>query len=1161
MRKSYLRSLGLLASLVACATAQAAVVFTDNFNSTSYPAGGTPAEFQAKGWTNLVIGSGLGTGTTQQQGGPVVPTMWGNGCSLEYLYMVKPVSCGDIISIDANCMRFEGYSYLEEIGFWDGADPGSYVAVATFSGIGHAQGTYATWWTPPVPAPLATLSYSATPADAGKYLIFRYGHGNSWSETADVTFSITPVTTPSLTVQPKDLVRTVGESASFVVGSLGCGLTYQWLKNGTNLPGANAETLTLNSVSQADAGTYGCLVANGNGSTNSQTVSLAIQPKVAGSASTSLGINFGDQAPWNPSVTVPAFGLHQSRWQDTPPGSEAGPINVSAQLFLLGAGQVSVDYSAKNTYSLATSLPTAGGEAQVTYGYLDDGGSGYYVNISGLTTSVGYANYVVRLIAATDQANNTNFMDVTLTDSGTGASQAIAYPPSTAIAGGTMALSASSTALTADSIMLMAPVGIGANQTRSTLAGIMITDKPVIAKQPQAPAGNVFSGGAFSLSADAFGVPPLAYQWQKNGTNLAGATTFSYARAGAVPADSGVYSLIVTNAYGTVSSLSSTVTVVSYFAPIIVQQPEARLGYVGGSVTFTVVADGGQLNYQWKKGAVPIANATNATLMLTGLTAGDVADYSVTVNNPTLTPTNSVAAHLTVAAIPTTGYVGAVLSDSPVAYWRLGESSGSKTAFDAYGGHDATYSGSMTLGVAGAITGDANTADNFTGGKAEVPYTSALNNPAGPFSVEFWAKPSDTGLLTPIASQDRTTGRAGFCFYQNNGGSSWYLDLGIPTSTSVNRFSGTTPATVGVWAYLVFTYDGTNGALYVNGNVESTGTVPYGTGFLPNTLAPFEIGIRNGNGLAYNGLVDDVAYYGQALTRTQVQKHYLAVNPMRIAMTPATGIVLNAKPDAAPVHGQNSGATWLATQSDGATTRSGVMQFDATVGNQIAVNGYAQLDSTNGTLCFWVRSAASAGSGSEAAMLLDRRDTGGGGSGTIIALKDDGTLFFQANPTGANPFSSAHTVNDGLWHHVAVTYGQNVGDNVTIYVDGIFSAQSGNAKAWWWPSATSLLLGKSRDTYWKMLNGSFDDVRSYNRILTDVEIAQVITGAVVDATALTLRLNFDAAPVSGYRLTTTPITGTIQNSGTVGSGYSDLGLSPCLYVPTGALKFFRAHVQ
>src|ERR1017187_6003279 len=93
---------------------------------------------------------------------------------------------------------------------------------------------------------------------------------------------------------------------------------------------------------------------------------------------------------------------------------------------------------------------------------------------------------------------------------------------------------------------------------------------PLISSQPSSISAN--AGGSAQLSATASGGLPLAYQWQK-GTNglyvkatntgdVSGATTNSLSFSSLVAGDGADYRLIVTNSYGSVTSLVATVTVI-----------------------------------------------------------------------------------------------------------------------------------------------------------------------------------------------------------------------------------------------------------------------------------------------------------------------------------------------------------------------------------------------------------------------------------------------------------------------------------------------------------------------------------------------------------------------------------------------------------------------
>lgn len=80
-----------------------------------------------------------------------------------------------------------------------------------------------------------------------------------------------------------------------------------------------------------------------------------------------------------------------------------------------------------------------------------------------------------------------------------------------------------------------------------------LTSQPL--SQPAAVGTNV------SLSVVAGGTPTLGYQWRFNGTNLPGATAATLSRNTITPAQAGNYTVVVTNASGSVTSAVATLTV------------------------------------------------------------------------------------------------------------------------------------------------------------------------------------------------------------------------------------------------------------------------------------------------------------------------------------------------------------------------------------------------------------------------------------------------------------------------------------------------------------------------------------------------------------------------------------------------------------------------
>ena len=122
---------------------------------------------------------------------------------------------------------------------------------------------------------------------------------------------------------------------------------------------------------------------------------------------------------------------------------------------------------------------------------------------------------------------------------------------------------------------------------------------PSISTQPQNQ--NNVVGGTASFSVTAIGTAPLAYQWLKDGTNvLAGQTNSTLTLANLALPDAGAYSVIVTNAFGSNSSSSATLTVYLWNA--------ARYGSASQSTTanggVAARANDGNTDGNWGAGSV-----------------------------------------------------------------------------------------------------------------------------------------------------------------------------------------------------------------------------------------------------------------------------------------------------------------------------------------------------------------------------------------------------------------------------------------------------------------------------------------------------------------------------------------------------------------------------
>jgi hypothetical protein len=82
---------------------------------------------------------------------------------------------------------------------------------------------------------------------------------------------------PVITTQPVSQTVAAGTNVTFMVAASGTPApTFQWQKNGANLSGATNATLTLNSVTSADAATYTAVATNSAGSATSNGAVLIV---------------------------------------------------------------------------------------------------------------------------------------------------------------------------------------------------------------------------------------------------------------------------------------------------------------------------------------------------------------------------------------------------------------------------------------------------------------------------------------------------------------------------------------------------------------------------------------------------------------------------------------------------------------------------------------------------------------------------------------------------------------------------------------------------------------------------------------------------------------------------------------------------------------------
>ncbi len=143
---------------------------------------------------------------------------------------------------------------------------------------------------------------------------------------------------------------------------------------------------------------------------------------------------------------------------------------------------------------------------------------------------------------------------------------------------------------------------------------------------------SVLVGTNVTLTERAMDTSPLSYQWRFNGTNILDATGISLTLSNMTIAQSGSYSVVVTNIYGSATSSNAIVNVFPFFFTSV---PGSQSILASGSVTFRVAATTNALplSYQWRFNGADLTGATESSLTLSNVAVSQGGYYSVLVSN------------------------------------------------------------------------------------------------------------------------------------------------------------------------------------------------------------------------------------------------------------------------------------------------------------------------------------------------------------------------------------------------------------------------------------------------------------------------------------------------------------------------------------------------
>ncbi|MCZ2402942.1 PKD domain-containing protein [Paenarthrobacter sp. Z7-10] len=342
-------------------------------------------------------------------------------------------------------------------------------------------------------------------------------------------------------------------------------------------------------------------------------------------------------------------------------------------------------------------------------------------------------------------------------------------------------------------------------------------------------------------------------------------------------------------------------------APVPASSPTAAFSSTLAARTLKVdagassTASGSITAYSWDFGDSLSATGATATHSYAAL-----GTYSVKLtvrNSDNQSATSSRLVNVTGSAPtpetqpPADVYGAEIYRAQPDLYWRLNDNAG-VAADSSASGNPGSYSGTVTHGQPGALTGVANTATRFNGASF-VASGSTFEDP-GPFSTEVWFNTTSSTGGNLISFGNAKTGNSSVhdrkVFMQNDG----TLVFGVYPGRQV-RVTSPLPYNDGRWHSVLATQSSAGMLLYVDGiqvgQSAESGAQSY-TGYWRVGGDSAWSGESSGY---FKGVLDEAAVYSYALSAATAARHYqlgsgaAAPNkPPVAAFTPAvTGLALS----------------------------------------------------------------------------------------------------------------------------------------------------------------------------------------------------------------------------------------------------------------------------
>ena len=425
-------------------------------------------------------------------------------------------------------------------------------------------------------------------------------------------------------------------------------------------------------------------------------------------------------------------------------------------------------------------------------------------------------------------------------------------------------------------------------------------------------------------------------------------------------------------------------------------------------------------------------------------------------------------------------------STLPIAHWQLDETGGT-TAVDTVGGHDGTLRNGPVWSnglIGGGLLLDG------SNDYVDVPHDETLSL-SDNMSFAAWANTASVsaGYQAILTKDIAGNGQSNYWFGIRDD----ELLFGFWAGGSFRevRTSGLN-LLADMWHHLAATFDNTSDEvrLYLDGTEVQMGTLSWAP-----TTESGDVLIGNSVDDEYwDGTLDDVRIYNRVLDGSDIAE--LAVGSGPIAHWKLDDGSGSTAIDSEGTHdGTVSGASWASGQDAGALNFDGSNDF----ANLTSDEELDDLFVGGATFMAWIRPTGWGESGF--GRIVDKAgNVSGARDGWSVSLQSsDGSLGLVQGFTGDYGYwdtpPGSITLND--WQHLAVVYdASSTANDPLIYLDGVLQTVSENrapAGSLRSDASFDLTLGNYALATSRTFDGDIDDVRVYDRMLSQAEIAITVS--------------------------------------------------------------------